>query len=108
MTATSTVVFLLLLFKEGEATSCTGENQSHNYLQRPAILSKLKIGQRGPSAARPAEVEPRREEGELFKRQRTEELSVRLWRKKSFATLTNVKGQSTAKLKIGHRGASAE
>ena len=69
---------------------------------------KLKIGQNGPTAVRPAEVEPRREEGELFERQKAEELSVRLWMKRSLAILTNVKGQSTAKLKIGHHGASAE
>ena len=42
------------------------------------LSAKLKIGQRGPSAAQPAEVEPRREEGELFKRLRTEELCVQL------------------------------
>ena len=72
------------------------------------LIAKLKIGPHGATVARPAEVEPRREEGESFNRQRTEELSAQLWRKKSLATLTNVKGQSTAKLKIGHRGASAE
>ena len=52
---------------------------------------KLKIGQNGPTAVRPAEVEPRREEGELFERQKAEELSVRLWMKRSLAILTNVK-----------------
>ena len=51
---------------------------------------KLKIGHRGPTAAQPAEEEPRREEEELFERQRTEELSVQLWRKRSLAKLTSV------------------
>ena len=55
------------------------------------LIVKLKIGPHGPSAAQPAEVEPRREEEELFKRQRMEELSVRLWRKKSLVTLTSAK-----------------
>ena len=55
------------------------------------LIAKLKIGPHGPSAAQPAEVEPRREEEESFKGQRTEELSVRLWRKKSPATLTSAK-----------------
>ena len=55
------------------------------------MTAELKIGQPGPSAAQPAEVEPRQEAGELFKRQRMEELSVRLWRKKRLATLTNAK-----------------
>ena len=72
------------------------------------MTAKLRIGHHGPTAAQPAEVEPRLEEGELFERQRTVELSVQLWRKKSLATLTNVKGQLTAKFKIGHHGASAE
>ena len=53
------------------------------------LTAKLKIGPHGPSAAQPAEVEPRPEEEELFKRQRTEELLVQLWKKKSLATLTN-------------------
>ena len=53
------------------------------------LIAKLKIGPHGPSAAQPAEVETRREEGEFFKKQRTEELSVQLWRKRSLATLTN-------------------
>ena len=53
------------------------------------LTAKLKIGPHGPSAAQPAEVEPRREEEEFFKRKRTEELSVQLWRKRSLATLTN-------------------
>ena len=34
------------------------------------LTAKLKIGPHGPSAAQPAEVELRREEEELFKRQR--------------------------------------
>ena len=55
------------------------------------MTAKLSIGQSGPTAARPAEVEPRREAGELFKRQRMEELSVHFWRKRNLATLTNAK-----------------
>ena len=51
----------------------------------------MKIGHLGPTAAQPAEVEPRPEAGELFERQRMEELSVQLWRKRSLATLKNVK-----------------
>merc|ERR1719370_1855070 len=47
----------------------------------------------------------RREEEESFERQRTEELSVQLWRKKNIATLTNA--QLTAKLRTGPHGASA-
>ena len=50
---------------------------------------KLKIGPHGPTVARPAEEEPRREEEELFKRLRKEEPSVQLWRKRSLATLTD-------------------
>ena len=72
------------------------------------LTAKLKIGRHGPTAVRPAEVEPRPEVEELFKRQRMEELSVQLWRKRNLATLTNVKVQSTAKLRIGHRGVSVE
>ena len=53
------------------------------------MTAKLKIGQRGPSAAQPAEVELRPEAGESFKRQRVEEIPVQLWRKRSIATLTN-------------------
>ena len=79
---------------------------------------KLKIGQSGLTAAQPAEEEPRREEEELFKPQRTEELSVQLWRKKNLATLTNAQVifcfwgeyflfvQLIAKLKIGPLGAT--
>ena len=55
------------------------------------LIAKLKIGPLGATVAQPAEEEPRREEEELFERQRTEELSVQLWRKKSLATLTNAK-----------------
>ena len=55
------------------------------------LTAKLKIGPRGLTAAQPAEVEPRREEGELFKKQRMEEFPVQLWKKKSLATLTNAK-----------------
>ena len=80
------------------------------------MAAKLKIGQRGPTAVRPAEVEPRREEEELFYRQ---ELLVRLWKKKSLATLTNVQViffffrdyflllQLVVKLKIGPCGLTA-
>ena len=53
------------------------------------LSAKLKIGPHGPSAAQPAEVEPRREEGELFKGQRMEDMPAQLWRKKRLATLTN-------------------
>ena len=53
------------------------------------LSAKLKIGPHGPSAAQPAEVEPRREEGELFDRLRMEELPFQLWRKRGLATLTN-------------------
>ena len=52
---------------------------------------KLKIGPLGATAAQPAEVEPKREEGELFERLRMEELSVQLWRKRCLATLNNAK-----------------
>lgn len=55
------------------------------------LTVRLKIGPRGLTAVWPVEKEPRREEGELFERRRREELSVRLWRKKSLATLTNAK-----------------
>ena len=83
------------------------------------LTAKLKIGHLGPTAARPAEVEPRREEEELFERLRMEELSVRLWRKRSLATLTNAQVilfffrdyflfvQLTVKLKIGQSGLTA-
>ena len=54
------------------------------------VTVKLKIGPRGLTAVWPVEKEPRREEGELFKRQRTMEPPVQLWRKPSLATLTNV------------------
>ena len=79
----------------------------------------MKIGPHGPSAAQPAEEEPRREEEELFKSLRTEELAVQLWRKQSIATLTNAQVilfffrdyflfiQLTAKLKIGQSGLTA-
>ena len=53
------------------------------------LTAKLKIGPHGRSAAQPAEVEPRREEEELFKRLRKEEPAVQLWRKRSLATLTD-------------------
>ena len=51
--------------------------------------AKLVIGRSGPTAAQPAEVEPRPEAGELFERQRMEELPAQLWRNRSLATLTN-------------------
>ena len=51
----------------------------------------MKIGHLGPTAAQPAEVEPRQEAGELFKRQRMEELPVRIWRRKNLARLSHVK-----------------
>jgi len=73
-------------------------------LTNAQLTVKLKIGQSGLTAAQPAEEEPRREEEELFKPQRTEELSVQLWRKKNLATLTNA--QLIAKLKIGPLGAT--
>merc|ERR1719270_1751499 len=66
------------------------------------LTAKLKIGQSGASAAQPAEVEPRREEEQLFERLRTEELLAQLWRKRNLATLTNA--QLIAKLKIGENG----
>merc|ERR1719270_2578986 len=69
------------------------------------LTAKLKIGQSGASAAQPAEVEPRREEEQLFERLRTEELLAQLWRKRNLATLTNA--QLIAKLKIGPHGPSA-
>ena len=53
------------------------------------LTAKLKIGHHGPTAARPAEVEPRPEAGELFERLITVEQPVQLWRKSSLATLTN-------------------
>ena len=53
------------------------------------LIAKLKIGPLGATVAQHAMVEARREEEELFKRQRMEELSVQLWRKKNLATLTN-------------------
>ena len=55
------------------------------------LTAKLKIGPRGQTAAQPAEVEPRREEGELFKRLRMEEMTVQLWRKRSRATPKHAK-----------------
>ena len=64
---------------------------NHFYNLFHQLTAKLKIGPNGPSAAQPAEVEPRPEEEELFKRQSLEELSVQLWRKRSLATLTNAK-----------------
>ena len=57
------------------------------------LTAKLTIGHFGPTAVQPAEVEPRPEAGELLKRQRTEELSVQLWRKRSLATLTTTSAQ---------------
>merc|ERR1712013_642866 len=68
------------------------------------LTAKLRTGPHGPSAARPVEVEPRQEEGELFKRRRMEELPVHLWKKRSLATLTYA--QLTAKLRTGPHGAS--
>ena len=38
----------------------------------------------------PAEVESRRDEGELFESQRVEEIFVLLWKKQRLATLANV------------------
>ena len=55
------------------------------------LTAKLKIGQSGPTAVRPAEVEPKREEGESLKRQRMEELPVQILRKRSRATLQHAK-----------------
>ena len=52
---------------------------------------KLKNGQNGLIAVRPAEVEPKREEGESLKRQRMEELPVQILRKRSRATLQHAK-----------------
>ena len=82
------------------------------------LIAKLKIGPRGLTAARPVEEEPRREEGELCKRRRMEELSVQLWRKRNLATLTNAQVflfyvdnfllvQLTARSRIGQTGPSA-
>ena len=82
------------------------------------LTAKLKIGPRGLTAARPVEEEPRREEGELCKRRRMEELSVQLWRKRNLATLTNAQVflfyvdnfllvQLTARSRIGQTGPSA-
>ena len=55
------------------------------------LIAKLKIGPHGATVAQHAEVETRPGEGELLKRQRTEELNVQFWRKKSPATLTSAK-----------------
>ena len=55
------------------------------------LTVRLKIGPRGLTAAHPAEVEPKREEGELFERQKMEERPVQLWKKRSLATLNNAK-----------------
>ena len=53
------------------------------------LTAKLKIGPHGPTAAQPAEEEPRPEKGELFKRQSMEEIPVHILRKRCIATLNN-------------------
>ena len=96
---TSPLIFLDRCNESKDGLSYHHHYQHHNLGHQHNIIwfynlfhqltAKLKIGPYGPSAAQPAEVEPRREEEELFKRQRMEELSVQLWRKRSLATLTN-------------------
>ena len=55
------------------------------------LTAKLRTGPHGPSAARPAEVEPGRGREKLFKSQRMEELPVRIGRRKNLARLSHVK-----------------
>ena len=64
------------------------------------MTAKLGIGSHGGNAVRHATVEPRREQGRLFKNQRTEELLVRLWRKRRPATLGDAQVLSSSHLFI--------
>ena len=83
----------VLIFRDRQLLLYINPGHYHNliwfYNVFHQLTAKLRIGPHGPSAAQPAEVEPRREEEELFKRLRKEEPSVQLWRKRSLATLTD-------------------
>ena len=83
----------VLIFRDRQLLLYIDPGHYHNliwfYNVFHQLTAKLRIGPHGPSAAQPAEVEPRREEEELFKRLRKEEPSVQLWRKRSLATLTD-------------------
>ena len=83
----------VLIFRDRQLLLYINPGHYHNliwfYNVFHQLTAKLRIGPHGPSAAQPAEVEPRREEEELFERQRMEELLVQLWRKKNLATLTS-------------------